>query len=218
VPLRLHNFIEHRSFLYHVTAHKNLPFLRTRTRLLCTHNLLAEAGRAGETRVHRSESVGLSIGNSVVIVRDQIPLRAANIEFPRDFYLEDLVEHLNIHVFLWPGTDDGPCKSGQRYLKRYCGEQPALIRLPTVSVMSTDAEPLFCRYNSGAPRWAHGRPSPRDPTKLFQTAINFRGTSSNVVEVVFRDYLTLPPMTELQTADGTWTPLFTESSSDAARA
>jgi hypothetical protein len=58
-------------------------------------------------------------------------------------------------------------------------------------VANPNTEPLFCRFNSGAPRVVGGRRSPRGVT-TFQPAGMFAGTPSDVVEVVFERSIVLP--------------------------
>jgi hypothetical protein len=140
------------------------------------------------------------------VIRDQAPLHEGNIRLADGFTFADLVELLNRHVFFWNGTDAGASDFGQRYYNRYRAEQPAMIRLPTSALLHS--EPLFCGYNSGAPRCSGGQRSPRGPD-LFLPAEGFPRTLKHVVEVVVPRRVTLPHAAEWRTGpDSDWRRLF----------
>jgi hypothetical protein len=126
-------------------------------------------------------------------VRDQDPLREGNCGLPAGFEFEDLIGLLNEHVFFWPGTAEGPIPAGRNHFGRYAEEVGAhVLRVRTSSMFAANPRPLFCRYNSGAPRCNPrvGR-SPRG-RDTFVSAELFNGGPSNVVECVFRGAVSLP--------------------------
>ena len=133
------------------------------------------------------------MGDHELVARDQDPLREGNCALPEGFEFEDLIGLLNEHVFFWPGTAEGPIAAGRNHFGRYVEEHGAqVLRLPTTSALTANPRPLFCRYNSGAPRCNPriGR-SPRG-WETFVTADQFYGRPSDVVECVYRGAVTLP--------------------------
>jgi hypothetical protein len=104
-----------------------------------------------------------------------------------------LVEVLNKLVFFWPGAARGPVDSGLRYFDRYKDEHPVILRALTEALLKQNPKtaPLFCRFNSGSPRFVGGRPSPRG-LNTFLSANHFSGVPSDVVEVTFIDRVQLP--------------------------
>ncbi len=201
MPLAIEKFIELRPWLDHLTARKNLPLLRARPRLYPAQQLIDEASEPG----HGRRRVSVELKRTGVVIRDQFPLHPAHVDLAPGFTMEDLMDLLNTHVYFWPGTDVGPSSHGQRHQSRYRDEKPALLRVPTAALVRSDAlpEPLFCYYNSDAPRTTRGRRSPRGPD-LFRSAHDFHRTASRVVEVVFAGAVPLPPDTEEQTAGTSW--------------
>jgi len=127
-----------------------------------------------------------------------------------DGSFDDFVERLNGLVFFWPGTEEGPQPPGRRHFGRYRHEHPILIRIRTEELLETNGnnKPLFCRYNSGAPRWSHGKPSPRGP-KMFSEAASAPFTAGEVVEAVYSGQALLPEDAEWGCSpNGPWRRLF----------
>jgi hypothetical protein len=140
----------------------------------------------------------MAFGNTLILLRDQAPLHRGNLILPSGFSFEDLVEHLNRRIFFWSGTARGPNSYGVRHFERYKQEHPVLLRIGFRSLLLANprAEPLFCKYNSGAPRCSYGRKSPRGPHTFLPAAV-FSGTPGQVVEVTFCSEIELPTDTEL---------------------
>jgi len=146
-----------------------------------------------------------------VSLRDQRPLHRGNLVLGEGWTFEDVVEALNRRVFFWPGTAAGPSDYGERNYARYEGERPAVIRVPTKGLLDSHSatEPLFCRFNSGSPRWTGGRASPRG-ADTFVPADRFQGGVDEVVEITFGTPVTLPSSTEVGFhPGGPWCPLST---------
>ena len=125
---------------------------------------------------------------------------------------KDFIEHLNGFVFFWPGKRDGGlCGPGERHFCRYAKakELLALIRVPTACLFAENrpASPRFCSYNSGAPRWANGEPSPRGP-RTFSYGDQYDRTRSKVVEVVYKTSARLPESAQISCSPrGPWETL-----------
>jgi hypothetical protein len=136
------------------------------------------------------------------------------------FDFDDLVELLNAHVFFWPGSEQGPVRSGLNHCERYRESRPAILRIRTESLLGSPSGPQarFSKYNSGAPRYSGGLPSPRGPD-LFESSDRFPGTIQNVIEVAFKGPVGLPPDTELTTDPfAGWRPFFSDARSSYAKA
>jgi hypothetical protein len=106
--------------------------------------------------------------------------------------------YIDQHIFFWPGGVQGPIQSGLNHFKRYAAEDLAVLRIRSDEVFRTDAapEPLFCHFNSGAPRVVNGRRSPRG-ADTYVPANCFNGSAGEVVEVVFCGAMLLPRSTEV---------------------
>jgi hypothetical protein len=141
-------------------------------------------------------------------LQDQKPLIVANAKLHSAWVEGDFVEFLNQHVFFWPGVHSGPIKYGARLLDHYEEDRPAVLRVNTAQLIHANANvpPLFCAFNSGAPRMQSGRRVPRGPD-LFLAASEFSRPASQAVELVFRGTITLPLDAEFRTPHGEWATL-----------
>jgi hypothetical protein len=140
--------------LYHLTDVRNLARIRLLRRLESAELLLRKAGQSAQLDQRRPVHLTIMVGGMQVILRDQDPLHAGNIEIDAGWTFDAVIALLNQRVFFWPGRPTGPNDYGLRHYKRYEAEQPAIIRVPTTSMLhaNPDNQPLFCRYNSGSPR------------------------------------------------------------------
>jgi hypothetical protein len=195
-----------RPFLYHLTDKQNVERVRRTRKLQSAAILLGLAGQVDAVRNRRNESLPVFVQAERVILRDQTPLYENNTQLEGGWSFAEFVEHLNHHVFFWSGWERGPVAYGVRHFQRYCPEQPVIIRASFRSIRgeNPDAEPLFCKYNSGSPRCSNGRRSPRGP-QTFSTAQTADFTPGNVVEVVFRGSVILPTDREYKNSvTGQW--------------
>ena len=175
------------------------------------NSLFRAAGRPDLQRSRRRGHIDIKIDGDIIRIRDQDPLHRGNVRLLDGWTFEDLVSHLNDHIFLWPGTEAGPNSYGQRHFDRYISEKPVVLRFRTVEILSSNkgAEALFSKYNSGAPRCTGGKGSPRGP-RVFVNSAGFGYPASAVVEVTFRSRVLLPQMTEMARSTlGPWTRLRT---------
>ena len=210
MPFTLQEFQAKRPYLYHLTDQRNVERIRRTERLYSATYLLKAANAHATITERRPNSVGVMVDGEEIWIRDQRPLHAGNVGFEGGWTFEDLLKALNDKVFFWPGTANGPISYGIRHFQRYASEKPALLRLSTSRVATTNngTSPLFCRYNSGSPRWSNGVASPRGPSTFVAcTLASFSATS--VVECVISEQVLLPPCAEVAAAfDGPWRPLF----------
>jgi hypothetical protein len=155
--------------------------------------LMERAGRGELVRSRRREHQRITVENIVILVRDQAPLHRGNLELLGGYAYEDLIENINRRIFFWPGTAAGPISYGVRHFERYREEAPVILRINLESLIrvNPDAEPKFCKYNSGSPRCSNGEKSPRGPN-TFVAAATFPGNPSSVVEVTFETSLIVP--------------------------
>ena len=199
-----------RPYLFHLTARSNVAHIRISRRLHSMVVLARKAGRSDLLDVRRAEHVRLTVNGNAVHIRDQAPLHEKNMLLEDGWSFSRFVRHLNERVFFWPGGPSGPIAYGLRHFGRYTQERPALLRISTEALFAANrkARPLFCRYNSGSPRWSRGVPSPRGPA-TFLPAKRAAFSPANVVEVAVVGGVVLPASTELgNNPSGPWRRLF----------
>jgi hypothetical protein len=189
VSFTIDNFLKFRPYLYHLTFRQNAD------RILSTH-LLESASRLSSAsikkpsmREKRRDIVPIHIKGEEVLLRDQSPLYEKNMKLDDGWTFEDYLEHLNQHVFFWSGTEEGPNDYGRRYFEKL-GYGSVLLRVETRSLFEQNPEPLFCRYNSGSPRYCAGKASPRG-AMTFIPAQDAGFTAGEVVEVVYKNKINL---------------------------
>jgi hypothetical protein len=210
MPFSINHYAQLRPFLYHLTAQANQLRIQSLQRLESAALLFVTANRADALRERRRGHLHIPIDGHQIVVRDQAPLHAGNIAFADGWGLPDLIADLNRRVFFWPGTGAKPIEYGMRHFARYEAEEPLIIRVRFVDLLrhNPNQEPMFCRYNSGSPRYNNGRASPRGQD-TFQPAERCAYRPSAVVETTFVDSVNLPATTECADSPiGPWRPLF----------
>lgn len=170
---------------------------------------MERAGKLDLIRTRRRQHEQIKIGDTLIVVWDQVPLHRGNLELAAGFSYEDLIEMINKRIFFWSGTARGPIKYAISHFERYRAEYPVVLRVEFRSLLDANpmAEPKFCRYNSGSPRCSNGHKSPRGPN-TFVPAEKFDLPPSAVVEVTFETAIVLPNETEVgDCPTGPWRPL-----------
>lgn len=191
-----------RPFLYHLTAASNLSSIIRTREFRCANVLLAESGLTSHSSQRRIAHLAVPASNGSTLLRDQKPLIEGAIEFEDGWDMARFVQHVNQHVFFWPGGHQGPIKSGMNRFERYRAERPVLLRFPIACLKQVDLR--FSRFNSGAPRCSGGKYSPRG-SNTYLPAVDFVGTASEVVEVVVAEACALPATAELSNhPSGPW--------------
>ncbi|MEQ8316372.1 MAG: hypothetical protein RIE77_10890 [Phycisphaerales bacterium] len=182
-----------RPTLFHITARSNLEHIQRTRRLRPAVDIFAAAGTPHLSRARRARSVVVECDGQAVHVRDESPLYEKNCGLAEGWTFADLVQHLNEHVFFWPGGDK-PIQQGLNHFGRYSKDDCVVLVLPTAQVFAANPEPRFSACNSGSPRHkavnGKGVPGPRGPD-TFRLAEDFDGTPGKVVEVVFRGAVSL---------------------------
>jgi hypothetical protein len=189
-----------------LTGRENIRRIKLTSALDSTERLLKQAGRSELLCSRRVGRRYIALDNVSILLRDQDPLHAGAIAFEPGWDLGRFVGHVNRHVFFWPGAAGGPVEAGRNHFDRYAPERPLLLRVGLYQLMiaNRETEPLFCRFNSGAPRVVGGRRSPRG-AMTYQRADDFMGTPSDVVEVEFEHGIVLPNATQIGASyDGPW--------------
>lgn len=214
MPFRHDDFFKLRPFVHHLTAASNLPVLLAIGELRSAEALMKAAGQEALVRQRRKTGRHVEIGRARVHIRDQSPLHRGNVKLEDGWSFEDVVALLNRHTFFWPGKEDLPIPAGRKHFARYKGEDAVVLRVRTAALIEANAgaAPLFCRYNSGAPRCSRGRPSPRG-SRTFLPAQDFPDPQGEVQELVFPHRARLP-VAELQfrrLAEAKWQTVDTDT-------
>ncbi len=210
MPFDSEVFAARRPYLFHLTARSNVARIRAARRLHSMVVLARKAGREDLLNVRRREHVQLSVQGKAVHIRDQAPLHENNMSLEDGWTFPQFVRDLNERVFFWPGGLSGPIAHGLRHFARYREERPVLLRIPTDGLFAANSavRPLYCRYNSGSPRWSRGVASPRGPA-TFVPSNQATFSPSSVVEVAFMRGAVLPNGSEVGNGpSGPWRRLF----------
>jgi hypothetical protein len=198
-----------RPFLYHLTARANLPRIRSTRAIESAASLAEQANQAALLRARRAEHLPITVGGEQVLLRDQAPLRAKNMQLEPGWTFERFIAHLNQRVFFWPGRDSGPNDYGWRHYGRYESEKPVVIRVRFDELVDANPliVPLFAKFNSGSPRWSNGAP-PYRGSRTFVSADAAPFSAGDVVEVTFQGRVQLPKSADVgDRPDGEWQPL-----------
>lgn len=193
MPFTLEALARLRPYVFHLTARDNLPRIRRLGIVEPASRLAEKAGRIDLVMARRRGHVPITVDGETVVLRDQAPLHAGNMRLDEAWSFEQFVRHLNDRVFFWPGNRHGPISYGVRHFERYKGESPVILRTPFADLLkaNTEVTPLFCRYNSGSPRWSRGIAAPRGASTFIEASkATFCGSA--VVEVTVTDVVRLP--------------------------
>jgi len=195
--MELQKFIGSRKYLYHLTDKVNLKSILSDYTLKSTTELIKASTIEKKTaflRTRRLKHCPITINGFEIVIRDQYPLNPviAMKNMTEGWMFEDFVYHLNSRVFFWPTEKD--LKS---HYKRYenDNEFPMVLRFETKEVAALNkSEPLFCKYNSGAPRCHNSFKKGAAPRgkNSFLNAIDYPDPIGSVREVTYLSSCTLP--------------------------
>lgn len=195
--MELQKFIDSRKYLYHLTDQLNLKSILSDYTLKSTKELVKASNIEKKTaflRTRRLNHCPIRINGFDIMIRDQYPLNPiiAMKNMTKGWVFEDFVYHLNSRIFFWPTEKDL-----KAHYKRYENDQeyPIILRLETKEIFDLNkTEPLFCKFNSGAPRchnfYKKGA-APRGENS-FLKAIDYPAEVGSVREVTFKDFCFLP--------------------------
>lgn len=194
----LQQFIRTRPRLYHLTARSNLEHIRETGGLHPAEFLFQQAGRLNRNRERRREPETVRLNGTMITIRDQQPLREKNCDLQGSWSFADLVEHLNRHVYFWPGNEGGPVRAGKSHFGRYRDDDVIVLECDTKALfeINPDLPPLFCRFNSGSPRSRPKYGKPPRGAGTFLPHDRFEKRPCDVVECVFRGEVRLPDFEE----------------------
>ncbi len=119
MPMDLDRFLQLRPFAYHTTTSLNFLEIQKRRELASAESLLAGTRHEHLLRSQRLVSHRVEVGDAVVEIRDQKPIREGSIRFEDGWTFALLLEELNRRVFFWPGTATKPVVRGERHFARY---------------------------------------------------------------------------------------------------
>jgi hypothetical protein len=202
MPFTIDEYTRLRPYLYHLTARANLSEIRRTGELLSAATLLTAARLPDAISERRVGPRVIEVGGREIVLRDQRPLHKGPIIFPPGYTFEKFVAYLNAHVFFWAGNSSGPAGAARSYglghFETYKHERPAILRVRFQSLITANPNrtPLFCRFNSGAPRCSRGKKAPRG-ADTFKRAEDFERSAANAAEVTFRDNIVLPDDVEV---------------------
>lgn len=193
MALNMDALVRLRPRLFHLTAEENVGRILREGQINSAASLFESAERRDRLRVRRRKGEWVTVNGERVHVRDQAPLHPGSMALSDGWTYDGFVEHVNRHVFFWPGTSRGPIPYGVRHFERYSNEGAVVISvsLDEVRRANPGRDPLVCRYNSGSPRCSGGQRSPRG-IDTYVPLDQFPGAAGDVVEVVFRDCVWLP--------------------------
>ena len=188
--------------LYHFIPNEHLEFVKKTRKLFSAAEMLDACKKKKPKRQKREHCITLPSGKTKdgtvlpkgIILRDQGKLEEANLAFCPEFRMGDLVEELNKHVFFWPCFPE-------KFAKKY--QHNALIRccLEDVKKHNHDKQPLYCPFNSGAPK------RDGDGNKVLRSRCMYQPLNvqcvpaKDIVEVVFQGCVKLPKSCDYMTPD-----------------
>lgn len=203
--------IDRTPFLFHLTYLPSLDRIVRSMALESAGRLLELGGKREWLRKRREEMLRFNIGDDQIVLTDQRPLTAGNVDFQDGWEIGDLVESVNRRVFFWRGNHDGLLSKDRGHFGTYSerGNELVFLRIPFVDgvALAENNGPEYCRFNSGGPRCSDGKKSPRGMS-TFVEADQADFTLGKIREVVFRDIFVLPESTEVCPGswDGPWKP------------
>ncbi len=206
----LQAYQQKRPYLFHLTRPENFVRIKQTHHLESAAHLLNLAGQSNSGLHHRPSDLTITLDEYLVVVRDQAPFHAGNVDFTGGWNTDRLIKEINRRVFFWSGSLKGPVGNGRRHFERYQNDNPIVIRSRFDELVQVNPTKLayFCKYNSGSPRSTNGKRSPRGP-ETFAPGIECMFTPSDVIEVTFLHRVTLPETAEAALHyDGPWTPMF----------
>lgn len=206
-----------RPFLFHFAPESNRTSLSCDRTMYSTQNTVQKLWEYNKEQIAsvkdflstpRIQSIQLRLDNSTsrfVTLNDQQPLRESQF-LGLSCTFGEYVALLNSFVFFWPGDGDGPMPGGRRaagFAKKY--KDYGCLRVPVRDAWNDKQSPLFCEYNSGAPRKCNGI---ERGSEIFQSADSGLLRAGQVVEVVFKGVFSIPDSAEWRSpGKAKWEPL-----------
>jgi hypothetical protein len=99
----LENYQATRPYLYHLTDKLNLPHILDTNQLYPAASFMEAAGRHDLLRQRRRQHQRITVGETVILVRDQAPFQKGHITFEDGYTFDRFVESLNRRIFFLGG-------------------------------------------------------------------------------------------------------------------
>lgn len=210
VPAVLDRLLELRPFAYHTCGALNFESIRSSRALRSARDLLAGSEHEHLLTIRRKHSARVTLPDGSVEVRDNSPLRLGSLELEPDVTLEAFLLELNSRVFLWPGSESGPIRTGGAHFEHYSGIGTVhVIRVPLRHLLQANpSRALAVTYcNSGSARHQGGRKVVRGPG-TFHPVNSAPRVAAAIKELTFVGSVLLPVTTEFSSSpSGPWQPL-----------
>jgi hypothetical protein len=214
MPITPIAFVNSRRFAFHVCGAINFESIRRKRTLRSASEILEGTAHQHLLQGKRSQTKTVDVSGNPFQIRDHKPLILANIELLDSCSLNDFINELNSRVFLWAGTEAGPCTSGKNHIRKYQDEGDVFIfRTPTRRLLELNSvenlEITFC--NSGSARQHAGIRAKRGHS-TFMALENATQRPGDVVEITFRRSALLPAETEYaKELTGPWLTIATDA-------
>ena len=210
MPVTPAAFVNSRCYAYHVCGEVNFEAIRSSRTLRSARIILDGTAHDSLLLGKRNQTQNVIINGSTIQIRDHKPLIFANIELDQSCSMSEFIQELNSRVFLWAGTEIGPCKSGRNHIQKYQAEGNVFIlRAPTRNLIELNdidsLEITFC--NSGSARRNNGQRAKRGRSTFMRLDQATR-QPGEIVEITFLNSARLPRETEYsRELNGPWLPL-----------
>ena len=214
MPVTLPAFVNSRCFAYHVCGEVNFESIRSSRTLRSAKNILNGTAHDSLLLGKRNQTQNVIINGLTIQIRDHKPLIFANIELDESCSMSEFIQELNSRVFMWAGTEIGPCKSGRNHIRKYQDEGSVFIlRAPTRTLIElNDIDSLEITYcNSGSARRNNGQRVKRGRSTFMRLDQATR-QPGEIVEITFLNSARLPRETEYaRELAGPWSLLNTDA-------
>lgn len=209
-PAVLDRLLELRPFAYHTCGTLNFESIRRGRALRSAQDLLVGSEHEYLLSIRRRHSVRVALPGGHVEIRDNAPLRLGSLELELDVTLEAFLRDLNSRVFLWPGNEHGPIRTGGSHFEHYSGIGTVhVIRVPLQHLLHANPRrELAVTYcNSGSARHHSGRKAIRGPG-TFHPIERAPRPAAEIKELTFVGSVHLPEGSAFSSSpSGPWQPL-----------
>lgn len=189
-------FANRNPFLYHLTDPSNAKNIINNAMLFSTQYIAENSfsnAKEATAFLHskRDRHVELKIGQQKFMIRDQQPvsMKVLDRSLTKKMNAGQFLALLNKRVFWWPNLN-----RLRRHYVRYQGENPIILRVDTIEMLSLNENVELCHLNSGATRChpAYGGNAPTRGIESFADPKVYERPISSIAEVTFVESCKLP--------------------------
>ena len=206
----LDRLLELRPFAFHTCGALNFESIRRARALRSAEDLLVGSEHEHLLTLRRKRPVRVALPGGPVEIRDNAPLRIGSLELEPDITLESFLQELNSRVFLWPGNEYGPIRTGGSHFEHYSGIGTVhVIRVPLLHLLQANPNrSLAVTYcNSGSARHHNGQKVIRGPG-TFHAVERAPKSVAKIKELTFVGSVHLPEGTVYSSSpSGPWQSL-----------